>query len=119
MIIEESPSTQQLLGFALARIGGLEIHRAQSGIEALRRLTEQHFDLIITNIDPPLMGGVKLLRGIRKDPNHRNVRVVAVSAMEGDEERERVLSLGADECLAMPLHAQAVIDSVKRLLRLA
>ena len=61
LIVEDSPMMRQLLVFALARVKNLKVTEADDGVDALRKLATTKFDIIITDINMPIMEGLKLV----------------------------------------------------------
>ena len=58
LVVEDSPMMRQLLVFALARVKGLKVTEADDGVDGLRKLAQQKFDIIITDINMPIMDGL-------------------------------------------------------------
>ena len=69
LVVEDSPMMRQLLVFALARIKKLKVTEAEDGVDGLRKLAGGKFDLVITDINMPIMDGLKLVKRIRSDAN--------------------------------------------------
>ena len=61
LIVEDSPTMRQLLVFALKRMKGVDIVEAQDGMDGLRKVTSDHFDLAFVDINMPVMDGLKLI----------------------------------------------------------
>jgi two-component system chemotaxis response regulator CheY len=118
LVVEDSPTMRQLLVFALARIAGLKVVEAEDGVDALRKLTSGPFDIILTDINMPIMDGLKLVRRVRMDPAHKEVPIVVITTEVGDEDRRRAMDLGANAYLTKPIQAQRVIATVRELLHL-
>ncbi len=116
LIVEDSPMMRQLLVFALARIKGLEVSEADDGVHALRALAGRRFDLVITDINMPIMDGLKLIRRMRADPLHKDVPIVVVTTEGASEDRQRALALGANAYLTKPVQAPEVVATVRALL---
>jgi two-component system chemotaxis response regulator CheY len=119
LVVEDSPSMRQLLGFALSRIPGLEIVEAGDGIEGIKELNAKRFDIVIVDINMPIMDGLKLVKHIRSDARHSEVPVVVVTTEGFEETRDRAMHLGVDAYLVKPIQAPAVIAKVKELLGIA
>ena len=62
LIVEDSPTMRQLLVFALKRIKGADLVEAQDGMDGLRKVTSDHFDLALVDINMPLLDGIEMLR---------------------------------------------------------
>ncbi|MGF1464981.1 MAG: response regulator [Sandaracinaceae bacterium] len=118
LIAEDSPMMRQLLVFALARIGPAAVTEAEDGIDALRKLAAAPgpFDLVIADINMPLMDGLKLIERIRADRVHAGVPIVVITTESSAEDRTRALALGADAYVTKPIQAPRVIELVKQLL---
>ncbi len=115
LVVEDSPTMRQLIGFALKRLGA-EVVEAADGVEGLKKINSSRFDLIITDINMPVMDGLKLISLIRKDVNYRNIPIMIITTEGGAEDRERALSLGADAYVTKPVQAGQVIETAKSLL---
>jgi two-component system, chemotaxis family, chemotaxis protein CheY len=118
LIVEDSPTMRQLLGFALKRIQGVEIVEARDGMDGLRKVTSDHFDLALVDINMPVMDGLKLIHLIRDEESLKAMPIIVITTEGAEEDRERALALGADEYLTKPVQAGKVLALVKGLLKI-
>ena len=118
LIVEDSPTMRQLLVFALKRIPGVEIVEARDGMDGLRKVTSDHFDLALVDINMPVMDGLKLIHLIRDEESLKAMPIVVITTEGAEEDRARALALGADEYLTKPVQAGRVLQVVKALLKL-
>ena len=118
LIVEDSPTMRQLLVFALRRIRGASIVEAQDGMDGLRKLSSDHFDLALIDINMPVMDGLKLVSLMRGDDNLKDIPVVIITTEGASEDRERAMALGANEYLTKPIQANRVLAVVRSLLKL-
>jgi two-component system chemotaxis response regulator CheY len=119
MVVEDSASTRSFIRSALDSTHGpdtLEIIEAASGFDALRMLPRGPYDLVITDINMPDINGLELIQFIRKSDRHRSTAVLIISTQSSEKDRSRGLLLGADEYLPKPLNAEALVQTVDRLL---
>ena len=93
LVVEDSPMMRQLLRFALARVQRVEVVEAVNGVDALRKLAGRRFDLILTDINMPIMDGLKLVKRVRSDEMHRGVPVIIITTKEPTDEFEGVQSM--------------------------
>lgn len=119
LIVEDSPTMRQLLVFALKRLKGADVVEAQDGMDGLRKVTSDHFDLALVDINMPVMDGLKLISLIRGEENLKQMPIAVITTEGADEDRERALSLGADEYLTKPIQANKVLAVAKSLLKLS
>ena len=117
LIVEDSPTMRQLLVFALRRLKNVDIVEAQDGMDGLRRVTSDHFDLALIDINMPVMDGLKLISLIRGEDSISSIPIVVITTEGANEDRERALSLGANEYLTKPIQANRVLSVVKALLK--
>jgi two-component system chemotaxis response regulator CheY len=118
LIVEDSPTMRQLLVFALKRIQGAELVEAQDGMDGLRKVTSDHFDLALVDINMPVMDGLKLISLIRGEESLKQMPIVVITTEGATEDRERALSLGADEYLTKPIQANRVLSVAKSMLKI-
>jgi two-component system chemotaxis response regulator CheY len=116
LIFEDSPTMRQLLVFALRRLHGVDIVEAQDGMDGLRKLSSDRFDLALIDINMPVMDGLKLIGLMKGEDSLRDVPVVVITTEGAAQDRERALRLGADEYLTKPIQAQRVLDVARSLL---
>jgi two-component system chemotaxis response regulator CheY len=118
LIVEDSPTMRQLLVFALKRLKGADIVEAQDGMDGLRKVTSDHFDLALVDINMPVMDGLKLISLIRDEESLKEMPIVVITTEGAQEDRDRALALGADEYLTKPIQANKVLSIAKGLLKL-
>lgn len=117
LIVEDSPTMRQLLVFALRRLKNVDIVEAQDGMDGLRKVSSDHFDLALIDINMPVMDGLKLISLIRGEDSLCGIPIVVITTEGAKEDRERALSLGANEYLTKPIQANHVLTIVKDLMK--
>lgn len=117
LIVEDSPTMRQLLVFALKRLRDVDIVEAQDGMDGLRKVTSDSFDLALIDINMPVMDGLKLVSLIRGEESIADMPIVVVTTEGASEDRERALALGANEYLTKPIQANKVLSVAKSLLK--
>jgi two-component system chemotaxis response regulator CheY len=118
LIVEDSPTMRQLLVFALKRLKGVEIVEAQDGMDGLRKVTSDDFDLALVDINMPVMDGLKLISLIRGEPSLESMPICVITTEGAKEDRDRAMALGANEYLTKPIQANKVLAMAKGLLKL-
>src|ERR1700712_474535 len=118
LVVEDSQVMRQLLGFALQRVRELDVTEADDGGDALRKLAGHRFDIILTDINMPIMDGLKLVKRIRSDETYKDVPIIVVTTEGSQEDRSRALALGANAYITKPIQGPQVVAKVKELLQL-
>ena len=119
LVVEDSPMMRQLLVFALSRVKHLRVTEADDGVDGLRKLAAGKFDIILTDINMPIMDGLKLVKRVRSDPTHKDVPIIIITTESSEEDRRRALQLGANAYITKPIQAPQVIAKVRELLKMA
>ena len=99
LIVDDEAEFRRLVGDALP---GLEVAQAENGREALERIAETTPDLVITDINMPVMNGVELLKALRQQ--YPDLPVVAIS---GQIDTEALREFGFDGYISKPLRLKA------------
>ncbi len=119
LIVEDSPTMRQLISFALKRLRGIRIVEANDGVDGLKKLSAEKFDLIFTDINMPIMDGLKLVSLVRNDANYKTTPIVVITTEGAQEDRERALALGANDYITKPIQPNRILDVAKALLSIA
>ena len=118
LIVEDSPTMRQLIVYALKRIKGVRIVEANDGVDGLKKLSSERFDLVFTDINMPIMDGLKLVSLIRNDSNYKMIPVVVITTEGAQEDRERALALGANNYITKPIQPTKILEVAKSLLKI-
>jgi two-component system chemotaxis response regulator CheY len=87
-------------------------------MDGLRKVTSDHFDLALIDINMPVMDGLKLISLIRGEDSLKEMPVCVITTEGAKEDRARALSLGANEYLTKPIQANQVLAVAKSLLKM-
>jgi DNA-binding response OmpR family regulator len=115
MIVEDHPTMREAMRLILEH-EGFEIREAPDGAAALAMARAQPPDLMFLDLNIPGTSGANVLSELKGDPATKNVRVIIVTAT-GEEGRDFVLSLGADEYFTKPFSPTALLRTVERVLQ--
>jgi DNA-binding response OmpR family regulator len=112
---DDDPDMRTLLESVL-RTSAWDCHFATSGRQALVMARKLLPDLLLLDIEMPLMTGLEVLRRIRRDTETHAIKVLMLTASSALKDVEESLSLGADDYLAKPFSPLALQDRVRQLL---
>ena len=118
LVVEDSPTMRQLIVFALKRLPELDIVEASDGVDALKKLPGQKTDLVMTDINMPIMDGLKLLSLMKNNPVYKEIPVVMITTEGAAEDRDRGLALGARAYLPKPIQTNNLLKVVREILGL-
>ena len=115
LIADDNRLSRELLR-DLLECDGCQIVEAANGCDALERMEEATPDLVLLDMEMPVMDGFAALAAIRADARFRATPVVAVTAKAMAWERERVESSGFDAYITKPVNSSELRTKVKELL---
>jgi two-component system chemotaxis response regulator CheY len=118
LIVDDSPTMRQLIVFALKRVPELEIMEASDGVDALKKLPGQKIDLVLCDINMPIMDGLKLLSLMKNNPVYKEIPVVMITTEGAPEDRDKGLALGARAYLPKPIQTNNLLKVVREILGL-
>lgn len=98
---------------------GFEVETARNGADALARLAERSFDLIICDVMMPGMDGHALLQAVRSDERLQEVRFIFLTARAGGDFSQSALDAGADDYLTKPFSAEDLLARARVQVRAA
>lgn len=116
LVVEDSPTMRQLISFAMRRVPNAKVIEASDGVDALKKLSSEKIDLILADINMPVMNGLKLLGLIRENNVLKGVPVIVITTEGAEEDRKRAMALGANAYLAKPIQTQELIRLVTSLI---
>src|SRR4030067_1895200 len=105
LVVEDSLTMRQLITFTLKRLKDVEIMEAGDGVDGLKKIAGNKFDIIFTDINMPIMDGLKLVSLVRSDPANKDIPIVVITTEGGKEDRDRALALGANSYITKPIQA--------------
>ena len=117
LVVEDNPINRKLAVRFLER-RGLRTAVAENGSEALKAVSEQAFDLVLMDVQMPVMDGLAATRAIRlqeKGSGH-HTPIVALTANAFDDDRKRCLEAGMDGFLAKPIRFKEFESAIRDLL---
>ena len=116
LIVEDSPTMRQLIVFALKRIPELTIVEASDGVDALKKLPGAKTDLVLTDINMPIMDGLKLVSLMKSNPLYKEIPVVIITTEGAAEDRDKGLALGARAYIPKPIQTNNLLKVVREIL---
>lgn len=116
LIVEDSPTMRQLLSFTLKRFKGCKIIEAVDGVDALKKLAVEKVDLILCDINMPVMDGLKLVRLVRQNNELKDIPIIIITTEGAQEDRKRGLELGANAYISKPIQSSHLIKAINEIM---
>jgi two-component system chemotaxis response regulator CheY len=112
LVVEDSPTMRQLISFSLKRFKGCKIVEAVDGVDALKKLQTEEVDMILTDINMPVMDGLKLVSLVRQNPKTKEMPIVIITTEGAQEDRDRGLALGANAYISKPIQSSHLLKII-------
>ncbi|MEI6669445.1 MAG: response regulator [Acidobacteriota bacterium] len=103
LLVDDSATIRAMLKRALTGLQQTDFLEAQNGVEALAEIGRRRFDLVILDVNMPVMDGLETLEAIRSSPAHASLPVVVLTSEKGEAMVRRLVEMGITDYLSKPL----------------
>ncbi|EKD35827.1 MAG: Response regulator receiver protein [uncultured bacterium] len=103
ILIVEDNNSNRLLMSDILNYQGYTVLEAKNGVEGIEKAREYRPDLVLMDIQMPVMDGFTAARILKDDPLTRQIRLIAITAFAMHGDRERILAAGFDDYIAKPI----------------
>jgi DNA-binding response OmpR family regulator len=117
LVVEDEQDIAGLIKHALERSGDGQVEIVTSGDAALRAVTENTPDLVILDLNLPVLSGTEVCRILRGRPASAHVPIIMLTARTGEADRVTGLDLGADDYVTKPFSLRELAARVRAVLR--
>ena len=118
LVVDDSISIRKYVQRFLDRTG-YEVMVAPDGMEALTQLGKEKFDVVITDLEMPIMHGYDLIAEMKRTPALANIPTIVLTSRAGEKHKQKALDMGAQDYLVKPFEEQEMLDALKRVLSAA
>jgi two-component system KDP operon response regulator KdpE len=108
LVVDDDPQIRRVLRTALIA-QGYEIDDVRSGKEALERVREERFDLVLLDMNMPGIGGIETCRTLRAGCN---AAIIMLTVRDSEQDKVRALDAGADAFLLKPVSPRALATAL-------
>lgn len=117
LLVDDSLSARMIIRQYLEIVGcqGAEFKETTNGKEALDALKEQLFDLIVTDMNMPVMDGNAFLNRLKASPKFNKIPVIIVSSAANKDNKARFMQYGANYVIGKPVSPQLLHEAVSSL----
>lgn len=119
LIVDDSSTTRALIVSTIEEMEGFETTEAPNGFEALKRLPQQAFDLIVTDINMPDINGLEIVHFVKHHPDYRLIPMIIVSTEGSEDDIRKGLDLGAAAYVKKPFEPDHLRSTIRKVIQLA
>ena len=117
LVVEDEQDIAGLIKHALERKGDIEVDIAGAGDAAIRSVSEAAPDLIVLDLNLPVLSGVEVCRIVRNRPATSHIPIIMLTARASESDRVTGLELGADDYITKPFALRELVARVRAVLR--
>ncbi len=114
VLLVDDVALNREVALAFLRDAGVQVDVAHDGREAVERVARERYDLVLMDIQMPVLDGLAATRAIRADPRLRDLPIIAMTAHALPADRERSLLAGMNDHLNKPIAKQALLQTLVR-----
>jgi signal transduction histidine kinase/CheY-like chemotaxis protein len=113
LLVEDNELNREV-AFGLIEDAQLSVDTAENGAIAVQKISHQEYDLILMDMQMPVMDGVTATKAIRSNPRFQSLPIIAMTANAMDRDRQICLEAGMNDHLAKPIDPEKLFDALLR-----
>ncbi len=115
LAVDDSASMRQMVSFTL-KGAGYDVIEANDGQDALTKAQSSSPDLVLTDVNMPIMDGITLIQELRKLPNYKHVPMLMLTTESAGDKKAQGKAAGATGWLVKPFNPDQLIATIKKVL---
>ncbi len=115
LAVDDSTSMRQMVAFTL-KGAGYQVVEAADGQQALNVAKTRGFDLVLSDVNMPVMDGIELIKNLRTLPNYKFTPILMLTTEAGTEKKMEGKAAGATGWIVKPFNPDQLLNTVKRVL---
>ena len=116
LIVDDSTSMRQMVSFTMKE-AGFNVLEGGNGQEALTRVEGQRVDVVITDLNMPVMDGIALIRQLRSNPLYKFTPILMLTTESQDSKKQEGKTAGATGWIIKPFNPQQLLEVVAKVVR--
>ena len=113
--VDDSASVRQMVKLTLTA-AGYEVIQASDGAEGLAKARDKAVDIVVTDVNMPVMSGLALIRELRQLPSYKGVPIIFLTTESDDAMKREAKAAGATGWITKPFQQEQLLAVVKKVL---
>jgi two-component system, chemotaxis family, chemotaxis protein CheY len=118
LVVDDSKIMREMIVACLRPEGALTFSHGASGLEAIEKLSLQHFDILILDLNMPDIGGIEVVDFVRAQETLRELPIIIVTTRGDEASKTKALNAGASRFMTKPFTPEMLLSEVRALLGL-
>jgi len=115
LIVDDSASMRQLVTLTLNN-AGFNVIQAKDGKDGVNKFSRDKMDLVITDLNMPVMDGIEMIRQIRSGNSHQFVPIILLTTESQEEKKKQGKQAGATGWIVKPFKPEQLVAVAKKVL---
>ncbi|MGI2258480.1 response regulator [Shewanella sp. GXUN23E] len=115
LAVDDSASMRQMVGFTL-KTAGFDVTEACNGDEALKVAQQGQYDLVISDVNMPVMDGITLIKNLRDLPAYKFTPLLMLTTESGGDKKQEGRAAGATGWIVKPFNPDQLLATVRKVL---
>ncbi|HET9958147.1 MAG TPA: response regulator [Polyangiaceae bacterium] len=115
LVVDDSASMRQMISYVLTQ-AGFVVAEGADGKQGLSKLESQKFDIIITDLNMPVMDGIEFIKQLRSQPKLKYTPVLMLTTESLDSKKQAGKAAGATGWLVKPFNPQQMLQVIAKVL---
>lgn len=115
LIVDDSISIRKMVGYTLKQ-AGFAVIEGENGQDALAQMDTHKVDLIVTDLNMPVMDGIAFIRQVRARPSAKGIPVLMLTTESQDSKKQEGKTAGATGWIVKPFHPDKLLAILARVL---
>ncbi|BCE00515.1 response regulator [Marinicellulosiphila megalodicopiae] len=112
LTVDDNEAMRKMISHTLC-LGGFVVAEAENAQIALDKMQHEYFDLIITDINMPIMDGIEFTKAVRQLSQHRTVPILVLSTEDTEDLKKTASTAGANGWVVKPFSPSDLIQKVR------
>ena len=113
LVVDDEDLIRQIISIIL-KSEGYKVVEAVSGHDALNKMSDKQFGLVITDLLMPRMNGIEFIKQLRSESAHRTVPIIMLTSGFSDSKKKEAEIAGVNDWIAKPFIRQQLLQSVRK-----
>lgn len=114
LVIDDFPTMRRIVKNLLKQLGYENVDEAENGAEALKKLKNGNFQMVISDWNMPVMEGIELLRQVRNDQQLKDIAFIMVTAEAEKEKVIEAIKSGVDNYIVKPFTGEILKEKIEK-----
>ncbi len=115
LAVDDSASMRQMVSFTL-KGAGYNVIEAVDGQDALNKAQSATPDIVLTDVNMPIMDGITLIKELRKLPNYKHIPMLMLTTETAGDKKSEGKAAGATGWLVKPFNPDQLINTIKKVI---